>query len=312
MSMDNKILYYLDAIEKLERGEFTSPVTCEIDPSNKCMLDCDFCMFEEYRKDSLEILPWNIYQNLLGDLREIGTRSITFTGGGEPLMNPRYNQMAGAAKMLGFEIGLVTNGVLLNKIENAEGYKFIRVSLDAHNAEDYKNLKGCDHFDRVINNIKKAINSNVTIGLSYVVNDKNNKDLHKAEELACDLGVAYLQIKPCWSDGKIFTDFEYPDGRPIIETKRYKPEDNTPCTIAGLVGIVGADSNVYYCCQHRGIDKFKLGSLREHSFIDLWKQRLALKPKVSLCPSCRYTNYSKAYKKILEDGDLFFQHRYFL
>ena len=38
MSMDNKIYYYLDQIEKLNKGEFVAPVSCEIDPSNSCNL----------------------------------------------------------------------------------------------------------------------------------------------------------------------------------------------------------------------------------------------------------------------------------
>jgi MoaA/NifB/PqqE/SkfB family radical SAM enzyme len=312
MSMDNKIYYYLDAVEKLERGEFVPPITAEIDPSNKCMLNCSFCMFQGYIKEHREVLPWSVYQSLLGELYDIGTKSITFTGGGEPLTNPRFNQMVGAAFMLGFQVGLVTNGVLLDKVENLESYKFIRVSLDSHNKEDYIKLKGADYFDKVLDNIKKALKHNEVIGISYVVNGINNKDLYKAEELANELGVAYLQIKPAYIDSKIFTDFEYPDGRPTISTKRYMATDNTPCNIAALIALIGADSNVYYCCQHRGKDKFNLGSLKEHSFIDLWKKRLSLKPNVSLCPPCRYMNYTRAYKKILEDGDLFFQHRYFL
>lgn len=312
MSMNNKIYYYIDKVEQLEKGNFVGPITCEIDPSNRCNADCNFCMFSKYRKDSSRDLPWNIYEEVLHDLKNLDTRSITFTGGGEPLMNPRYNQMAGAARAMGFQIGLVTNGILLDKVEDLESYIFIRVSLDSHNAEDYKKVKGCDRFDQVVENIRKAVRDNTTIGISYVVGPDNNKDLCKAEQLACDLGVDYIQIKPAYMNGKIFTDFDYPDGRPVIGTKRYMAEDNIPCTIAALVGIIGADSNVYYCCQHRGKDFFTLGSLEDSSFTELWKKRLALKPKVSLCPPCRYMNYTRAYKKMIEDGDLFFQHRYFL
>jgi MoaA/NifB/PqqE/SkfB family radical SAM enzyme len=312
MSMDNKIYYYLDAVEKLQNGEFVAPITAEIDPSNKCMLDCEFCMFQDHIKSHRNILPWEIYITLLGELRELGTKSITFTGGGEPLTNPRFNQMVGAAFMLGFEVGLVTNGVLLNKVENVESFKFIIVSLYSHNKEYNIIFKCSDHFYSVLENVTNALKWNKIIGLSYVVGDKNNKDLYKAEDLANALGVAYLQIKPAYINSKIFTDFEYPDGRPTINTERYMPEDNTPCNIASLIALIGADSNVYFCCQHRGKEKFNLGSLKEKSFTELWKKRLQLKPDVTLCPPCRYMNYTRAYKQILEDGDLFFQHRYFL
>jgi len=314
MSMNNKIYYYLDQVEKLNKGEWVPPVSCEIDPSNACNLDCDFCMFANWRKDHHEHLDLETYISLIGELQKMGTRSITFTGGGEPLMNPNFNLMVSIAKSLGFQIGLVTNGVLLNKVEDLESFLFIRISLDAHNREDYMKVKGRDRFKIVLENIEIALDRNKMIGLSYVVGPHNNKDLQKAEDLANELGVAYIQIKPSYMKDRkeIFTDFEYPDGRPTIETKRYLPKDNIPCTIAALIGIVGANGDVYYCCQGRGIDRLTLGNLKDKTFKELWTERLKLKPNVSLCPMCRYMNYTKAYKSILEDGDLFFQHRYFL
>jgi sulfatase maturation enzyme AslB (radical SAM superfamily) len=220
--------------------------------------------------------------------------------------------MVGAALMLGFEIGLVTNGVLLNNVENLESFKFIRVSLDAYNREDYLRVKGVDYFDRVIDNISKSLKKNKIIGISYVVCQENNKKLYKAEQLANSLGVAYIQIKPAYINGTIFRDFNYPNGNPVIGTERFMPYDNTPCNIAGLVGIIGADTNVYYCCQHRGKEKFNLGSLKENSFTNIWKKRPIIKPNVESCPPCRYMNYTIAYKEIMKGGNLFFQHRYFL
>lgn len=313
MSMDNKIYYYLDQIEKLNKGEFVAPISCEIDPSNKCNLKCGFCMFGDWRENHKEDLELDMYISLIGELQQMGTRSITFTGGGEPTMNPNFNLMAKMAKSLGFQIGLVTNGLLLNKIDNLEDFLFIRVSLDAHNKEDYIKVKGVDAFDTVLENITLALDKNKTIGLSYVVGPYNNKDLEQAEALACDLGVSYIQIKPSYVNdrGEIFTDFEYPDGRAIV-TKRFVAEDNVPCTVAALVGIVGANGDVYYCCQGRGVDRLILGNLKDKTFKQLWTERMELKPNVSLCPMCRYMNYTRAYKSILEDGDLFFQHRYFL
>ncbi len=313
MSMENKIYYYLDQVEKLRKGKFVPPISCEIDPSNSCNLKCDFCMFGKWRENHHEHLDFNLYVEAVGALHKMGTSSITFTGGGEPLMNPNYNMMAKIAKSLGFQIGLVTNGVLLNTVENIEDYSFIRVSLDSHNREDYKKVKGADQFDRVLENISQALKINKTIGISYVVGPYNNKDLHKAEILSDELGAAYIQIKPSYvnNNEEIFSDFEYPDGNNIA-TKRYLPEDNIPCDIAALVGIIGANGDVYYCCQGRGVERLTLSNLKEKSFEQIWRERLELKPNVSLCPMCRYMNYTKSYKQIMEDGDLFFQHRYFL
>ena len=100
--MDKKINYYLREIDQLQSNEFVFPVTVEIDPSNNCMLDCSFCMYASYLKSDRCYLDWKLYVDLLKELRDGGTRSITFTGGGEPLMNKRFNSMVDLSFSNGF------------------------------------------------------------------------------------------------------------------------------------------------------------------------------------------------------------------
>ena len=140
--MHKKILYYVNEIEMLDAGEFVFPITCEIDPSNNCMLNCNFCRFAAFRKRTKINLEWEIYITLLSELYSGGTKSVTFTGGGEPLMHPKFNAMATFAKSLGLEVGLVTNGVNLHRLDSPEIFEFIRVSLDAPDSVTYKKVKG--------------------------------------------------------------------------------------------------------------------------------------------------------------------------
>lgn len=311
--MGRKIYHYLDEVNKTRAGDYVNPISCEIDLSNKCMLDCSFCMYKNYRKKNNANLGKSLYEELLYELKEIGVKSITFTGGGEPLMNPNFNDMFLSAKLLGFEIGLITNGVKLDEINNPAMFKFIRVSLDAPDGIIYYEIKRALKFDDVISNIKKAIEKGAAIGLSYVVCEANKKGIGMAEYLAEKLKVCYIQFKPAWINGKSFSfdALNNLSGKTIV-TNRYKPTDNLPCQIAGLIGIIGADANVYFCCQHRGNEKFKLGSLKENSFEELWKKRISIFPDISKCPQCRYMNYAKAYNDLIEEKSLFFDDRYFL
>ncbi len=311
--MDEKIYYYMEQVDRLMKGEFVPPITAEIDPSNKCPLRCGFCMFDDYLESNRVNLDYDIYESLLCELKELGTKSITFTGGGEPLVHPKIGCMIEDALNMGFEIGLVTNGIMLDKIEKyIDKFMFIRVSLDSYTREMYEEVKGADFFDRVIRNIQMSLTKNRTVGLSYVINDKNNERLDLAQELADDLGVAYLQLKPAYIDGGTFRDYKLPHGKVIIETDRYLAEDHVPCSIASLIGIISATGSVYYCCQFRGDDRFKLGDLFTDSFETIWKRRLEMKPDISKCPQCRYMNYAKCYKEIVERGTLFFKHKNFL
>ena len=311
--MEEKILYYLNEIKKLQNKEFVPPVTCEIDPSNACPLNCGFCMFKKYLDQSNVHMSMENYLRLIYDLHRIGTKSITFTGGGEPLMNPNFNKFVDIAEDLGFEMGLVTNGVLLEKLNRPNRFKFIRVSLDASDSTTYINVKGADYFDKVIENVKNTLKQNPTVGLSYVVCPENEKGIVEAQNLANQLGVAYIQIKPAYLDGKIYKFKKPGDTEETIETKRYKLRSKLPCLLAHLVGIVTADGGVYYCCQHRGIPNFYLGSIAQEQFSTIWQRRLNHNNfSLSQCPMCRYANYAKYLSETLSKGDLFFEHKNFL
>lgn len=311
--MHKKILYYVNEIEQLTEGNFVFPISCEIDPSNNCMLNCSFCRFAAFRKKEKVDLDWDVYVTLLSELYSGGTKAITFTGGGEPLMHPKFNTMVAFANGLNFELGLITNGVNLHKLESPDTFKFIRVSIDAATPETYKTIKKGNLFDNVIRNIEAIIDrSKVAVGLSYVVCKENRDELEKASILAKELGVAYIQFKPAWTNHKAFTDYVPPEGAGVIVTERYIPEGRLPCTIAGLVGVVGADANLYFCCQHRGNPKYRLGSLKKGSFINYWKERMLLQPNVERCPQCRYMNYAKEYEELTSGNTMFFEHKHFL
>ncbi len=298
--MNRKILPYIDEIERIKNGETVYPITCEIDPANRCQNYCHFCV----HRNSIngEYLGYSVYRQLLSELHSLGTKSITFTGGGEPLCHPRIEDMVLDAKDR-FEIGLVTNGVALEKI-TPWLFKFIRVSLYGWDRESYKKVTGVDNFEKVIDNIININKRATTLGLSCIVTKDDEKNIAKYNELADSLQVDYVQFKPLL--GK---DLPSITGKKAIATERYLANSSLPCQIAGLVGVVGADAKVYYCCLKRGLEC--LGSLEEESFSSLWEKRKYVKPKTN-CGTCRYMNYAKEYEKLTSAETFFLKHRSFL
>lgn len=311
--MDEKITFYLEEIKQIKNQEFIPPVTCEIDISNKCSLDCKFCMCSKYIKNSRVDMTMENYLRLIYDLKRIGTRSITFTGGGEPLENPLFNKFIDIAFDLQFEVGLITNGMFLDKVQKLSKFKFIRVSLDASDSETYKIVKGVDCFDKVVENIKNALKQNKTVGISYIVGPDNNTRLVDAQTLADTLGVIFIQFKPAYINNEAFK-FKMPkQEETTMKTYRYKTGERLPCQIAHLVGIVTADGGVYYCSHHRGEPQFYIGSISQESFESLWTKRLHYKNfAIKQCPPCRYANYARYLKELTSKGELFFDHRHFL
>ena len=310
--MHRKIYYYLAEIRDALKTGWISPITCEIDTSNNCMLGCKFCMYADYLKESRQNLDFDLYLDLVDELDQLGVKSITFTGGGEPLMNPKFNDMVAAAQLHNIEVGLITNGVLLDKVKNYDSFAFIRVSLDASTENMYVEVKGKNLFDKVIKNIKWALEQKATVGVSYVVCEENKNGIEDMIALGEKLGVSYVQFKPAWVNGSSFTDYTIPNVKKVIDMNRYIANSQLPCTIAGLIGIVGADADVYFCCQYRGDKRFSLGSLKNFSFNRLWKNRAKFAPNISDCPQCRYMNYAQAYEELMRGETLFLEHKNFL
>ena len=65
------------------------PINIEIFPTNLCNLRCDFCAYQQ--NDKIQ-LPTNIFQQLVDDILTSPIKSVTFSGGGEPLLYPNISQ----------------------------------------------------------------------------------------------------------------------------------------------------------------------------------------------------------------------------
>ena len=311
--MENKILYHLKEVENLIEGKVQYPIACEVDPSNRCQNDCRHCTTHEFRKSFHGDLDMGIYALLLDELKDFGTKAIIFTGGGEPLMHPEFEMMVKMAEMKEFELGLITNGILLEKImDYVEKFKFVRVSLNATDKQTYKVIHNSNNFEKVVNNVREIVKrkGSTTVGMSYVVfKGMNDFQIGDAKRLAKYLKVDYVQFKP--DETEDITIEENNDDR-VISVNRYNIDSQLPCIIAGLVGIVAADGCIYYCCQCRD-EKFKIGDLRKNSFAELWATtRNKMKVSCSI-KTCRYMNYAEGYKKYrTEINNVIMEHKNFL
>lgn len=308
--MNNKIFYYIKEADDVVAGKYVNPVTCEIDLTTVCQNNCYFCVNKESNKESHSIIDFQVCRKLIYELKDLGVKSITFTGGGEPLLHPLSIEIISLASSLGFKLGLITNGINLDKIEIVlDLFEFIRVSLYGVDRFSYQQKTGKDNFNKVINNVRNVIKKRkeVVVGFSYVLL-KNDNTFERAKKLAEDVGVDYIQFKPIL--GEDISDVGN-DKRTFL-TNRYDPDSTLPCKIAGLIGIVSADCNVYFCCMKRGQNKYCLGNLKDDSFENLWKKRKYIEVDLSECSSCRYMNYAKGYLSVKESEKHFLKHRDFL
>jgi len=139
-------------------------------PTNRCNANCKWCCYADVDKQ-VELSIEEIKEIILYFFA-LGTRAITFSGGGEPTVHPHIDDMLSFAKDKGISCGLVTNGLKWSKknlkldVAN-KTLTWARMSI-IETIGDYDIKK----ISRFANNL-----SNVDIGISFVVPDDVNIQL---------------------------------------------------------------------------------------------------------------------------------------
>ena len=110
-----KIFHHTDRIEKFISGERVAPIYVRIKPTNVCNQRCFYCayaddsLFDGRQVDIRESICWDIMEKTLYDLKEIGVKAVTFSGGGEPLCYHSIIDTLSLVQKLGIEYSMITN-----------------------------------------------------------------------------------------------------------------------------------------------------------------------------------------------------------
>lgn len=204
-----KIHFHPDIIEDILSEKPRIPRHFELDPSNRCNLACDGCHFAYTHETNPHLdMPLPLFTKIVADMKLNDVRAITFTGGGEPLFNPNHLEFFKLTKDAGIEMGLYTNGVLLNGETAefvAENFKWCYISLDATTPEEYLEYKkrGNNVFERNIENLHSILNMpnrKATVGIGYLISESNYLNIDETArnllELRGETGASYVQFRP--------------------------------------------------------------------------------------------------------------------
>jgi len=316
------------------RGDVVYPISVEIDLSNICNHNCPWCSFNGFRQENWVSWPEERIFSLLTELADVGVQSITFTGGGEPLVHKRAADVFHKAHLLGMQFGVVTNGRRLEGPVTdviASYAKFVRVSLDAGNAQTHQLLHGTamPEYGRILGNMQRlrtlAGSRDLTIGASMCIFDVNRTEIEQAAKRVKAVGANYLEVRPVfpteWRGGGFgnpLTDEYVEEAKAhLAEAKalydgdgfnvigmihrfdqvmdKAKPYD--ACRIGPLTTVINADGYIYHCCIQRGMPYFRAGSVLEKPFKDVWwdaqHREMVAGIDVTKCPPCRYDGYNQ-------------------
>ena len=117
----------------------------QVEPAIACNLDCVMCPWREITKNPQNrgLMSEKVWAAIRPYLSEVN--SVDFTGGGEPLLQPKLEEWIAEAKNAGCETGFLSNGLLLKKdrlkrILDA-GVDWICISIDGATADMYHKIR---------------------------------------------------------------------------------------------------------------------------------------------------------------------------
>lgn len=243
-----KLLAHGDRVRAMLAGQDVFPISVELDLSLKCNHACAWCSFDGWRQANWIDFPAPRALTLIDELADCGVRSVTLTGGGEPLVHKAADDVMAKLAARGLAWGVVTNGFRLDGSRAdlvARHARFVRVSLDAGDSETHRRIHAApfDQFDLILDNLARTIAlartvrapeaAPLTAGASFCVFDSNVHEIAKACQRLKEIGANYLEVRPVYptewrggrQDDQGISEANIPVARATIEAARADLED---------------------------------------------------------------------------------------
>lgn len=306
------------------------PISVELTLTNRCNLRCVYCSDLELRErqGNDAFLDYDVLSRLFEDLAKGGTKGVVFEGGGEPTLHPDFGKLVRRAKENNLAVGLITNGTVQLDESDLQKLEWIRVSLDASNAEEYTSLKGVDCFERVLSNIAHYAQYCNTVGVGYVVTNNNLSDIETLILRLRELNVSYIQLRPVVDAPDLLPDekdlkylecYRSAVFNVIVDGMKENMESGNgqlPCVANGLTSVISGDGSVFLCGRLNIYDWFNpIGNIKTQSFSEIWngkerKRQLNMVGNASFCskncPQCRISKFNTLFQRLSQTKSVHF------
>lgn len=308
-----KLFYFPEYLDKLVNAEEACPVHLQLGTVNYCNHDCTFCYAARSMFDAQEIPRTRIdverLMEIIDEMRELGLRSATLIGSGEPTLHPHVDEIITGLHDRGLDVGMFTNGsCLTDKTARAivDHMTFVRFSMTGASRAVHDVVHANGDFERVVANIEKLVRLRVgafpTLGSQFVLASYSAPDVVEGARLAKSLGLDYYEIKPCYVapdkpnqlentlagdearelmlEAKTFEDENFKVYAKVDQMqgvfaarddrRRFHYRPYDDCPGHKTNAVLEADFNIYFCSNHK-TDDFCLGNLRGQSFKEVWQ-----------------------------------------
>lgn len=307
-SIPIKVLLDKDVIHHAFTQSRLIPVHIQFLPTNKCNLNCKFCSCSE--RDKAQEIDFGLAKKIINLCKQLGTKSVTITGGGEPLLYKQFNELIEYFWVKKIKIGLVSNGLLLHCAvpETINKLTWCRISNS-----DERSFN--DVYKKKLSNVVNAA-PDVDWAFSHVVSTAPNIDeIIKVIDFANEHHFTHVRLvsdlfQPESVDmQRLKTKILQKglDDSKVIYQERKAYARGGDCYIGYLKPLIGADAKVYACCGVQYALERPSKNLPEElclgEALDMENiiARSSEPLNGTICSKCYYMNYNILLKGLLKE-----------
>jgi len=264
-------------------GERYVPWQAAIEVTYRCNLGCRHCYIDEaLRRGEGAELTTDELRGILDQLAAAGTLHLQITGG-EPLMRPDLGQILEAVAERGFYLALLTNGTLVTSewIARLRDLRpqFVGTSLYGAKASTHDMVTRVHgSFERTIATIRSLVDAGLSVGVQATLMADNVAEVAEMQSLVEGMGAVFSlgmslaptkrgRLGPQTMEATIEDAVKHLRDVSAVSAEP-RQEGPTVCQAGRGMCAVSPEGGLYPCL----LMPLYLGSLRERSFDDIWRQ----------------------------------------
>jgi radical SAM protein with 4Fe4S-binding SPASM domain len=189
---------------KIRKVKVPPPKYLVLEITNRCNLNCIHCSVRanERLENELTTTEW---KNLLTTLAEMSVEAVGLSGG-EPLLREDVFDLANHALNHGLLVGLVTNGLLLNRgiIEKIKKMNLdVQISLDGSRPQYHDKIRNQEgSFEKLLEKVRLLREEEIKFTVAAVATAHNYKDLPDLLRLSEKIGANSFRVQPFFPVGR--------------------------------------------------------------------------------------------------------------
>ena len=208
---------YIEAVRTLflNSDAAVGPVRIDMDVSQCCNANCLFCFSKKYQKGDYARRQGDLglIERSIAELAQLGTRTVRFCGGGEPLAHPDAKNILGLPHRYRLKSALISNLDLLDE-EMAEiisdEVDHLRWSVNAATEKTRRRIhrphaesNSLDHACKLVGQIVRRrceMGPGPVIWATFLLHPYNYQEIVECAHLLRDVGVDSVCYRPIFFD----------------------------------------------------------------------------------------------------------------